>query len=114
MNIEDLIATLLDGATIANYPHPAPHDAPTPNVTYQLISPANLRTHEGYAANREHWQLNCWAHDPNEKKMLFNTVKSLFDLNTIDFELAYAENELDLPDAETGLHRRILDVYIWK
>ena len=114
MNIEEMIATLLDSATIENYPHPAPHDAPTPNVTYQQISPANIRTHEGYVANRERWQLNCWAHDPNEKRTLFNTVKALFDLNQTDFELAYAENELDLPDADTGLYRKVLEVLIWK
>jgi hypothetical protein len=114
IDIEDKIPYLLTNAQVTNYPHPAPHEATFPNVTYFFVNPMNIRSHEGYVVNRERWQLNCWAYDRTEARDLFRLVKGVFDLNKDDFEISYVENEIDLPDAETGLFRKILEVVIMK
>jgi hypothetical protein len=113
MGIEDTIAEVLDNGGVTNYPHPAPHEATFPNVTYFYVAPVNLRTHSGNEVNREQWQLNCWAYDRKEVRDLFDLVKGLFDLNRDDFELAYVTNEGDLPDAESNLFHKVIQVTLW-
>jgi len=112
--IEDTIVAMLDSAGITNYPLVPPHDAPTPCVVYQKISMMDMRSHEGYVAERGRWQFSCYAYTYPESKDLAETVKALFDLNQIDFELATREGEIDTPDPDTGLFRKILDFFIWK
>ena len=83
-------------------------------MVYQKISINPIRTHGGYAADRARWQLACWAYTYDESLALAEQVRAAFDLNTTDFELATREAELDLPDPDTNLYRRILDFNIWK
>lgn len=114
MNTEATIVSLLSNIGVSAYPLVAPHDAITPCVVYQKIFINPLRTHEGYVADRSRWQLACWAYTYDESVALAEQVRAAFDLNQIEFELSTREGEIDLPDPDTNLYRRILDFQIWK
>jgi hypothetical protein len=115
MSAEDTIRTILSNNSIEWYPLVAPHDADAPFVVYQEIpSNLNLRTHQGDVAQRSRWQLACWAYTYDEAKQLADSVKSLFHLNLINFKFAAVERKFDLPDPDSELSRKILEVFLWE
>lgn len=115
MAAEDTIRAMLTDNSIDWYPLVAPHDAPAPFVVYQEVpSNMNLRTHVGDVANRSRWQLSCWAYTYDEAKALASTLQSLFHLNVTNFEFAAVERRLDLPDPDSELSRKILEVFLWE
>jgi len=112
---ETTIQTILTNNSIKWFPLVAPHDEPAPFVVYQEVSSnLNLWTLDGAEAPRSRWQIACWAYAYTEAGTLAGTVRGLFNLNTTNFEFAKVENRFDLPDPESGLYRKILEVYIWE
>lgn len=109
MSVEQTIVALINNIGVQAYPLVAPHDAPAPFVVYQKIVTNPLRTHSGIAQNRGRWQLACWAYTYEESTALAESVRAAFDLNRVDFELSTREMEIDLPDPDTNLFRRVLD-----
>ena len=114
MSIRTAIDSTLTNADIPAYWMIAPHDAVTPCVVYQQISTSPMRAHTGNVADRQRWQLSCWAHSADETELLATTVKGLLDLNQSEFEIATVEAELDFPDADRELFRKILEFQFWK
>lgn len=115
MSAETSIVGVLTNNNIKCFPLVAPHDEPAPFVVYQeMPTNENIRSHAGDEALRSHWQLTCWNYSYNEARDLANQVYNLFHLNLTDFEFSAVENKFDLPDPESGLFRKILEVYIWK
>jgi hypothetical protein len=115
MSAEGTIRTILTDNDITWFPLVAPHDEPAPFVVYQEIpSNLNIRSHSGDEALRSRWQLTCWEYDYDRARELADRVRDLFHLNTASFEFAAVENKFDLPDPDSGLFRKILEVYIWE
>lgn len=115
MSAESTILNILTSNEIKCFPLVAPHDEPAPFVVYQEIpSNLNIRSHVGDEAIRSRWQLTCWQYSYDEARTLADTVKNLFHLNVTDFEFAAVENKFDLPDPDSGLFRKILEVYLWE
>jgi hypothetical protein len=114
MSAETTIRNVLTSNNITWFPLIAPHDALAPFVVYQEISTnLNIRSHAGDAAIRSRWQLTAWAYDYDGAGVLADTVKGLFHLNLTDFQFSAVENKFDLPDPDSGLFRKILEVYLW-
>jgi hypothetical protein len=115
MTAETTVESVLISASITCYPLVAPHDEPAPFVVFQEIpSDGTIRTHSGNAAYRSRWQLACWAYSYTEARELAARVRDLFDLNRTDFEIAMVHQNFDLPDPDSGLYRRILEVSTWE
>jgi len=114
VSIRTAIDSTLTNADIPAYWMIVPHDPVTPCVVYQEISITPIRSHEGNAADRQRWQLSCWAYSADETELLAATVKSLFDLNQTEFEIATVESELDFPDVDRELFRKILEFQFWR
>lgn len=115
MSAEGTIRNILTSNGITWFPVVAPHDEPAPLVVYQeMPSDLNIRTHEGDAAQRSRWQLTCWAYTYDEARELRDRVKALFHLNLTSFEFASVSSGPDLPDPDTSLYRKILEVFLWE
>ena len=115
MSAESTIINILTSNNMNCFPLVAPHDEPAPFVVYQEIpSNMNVRSHAGDEAIRSMWQLTCWQYSYNEARDMANTVKNLFHLNLTDFQFSAVENKFDLPDPDSGLYRKILEVYLWE
>lgn len=115
MSAESTILNILTSNNIKCFPLVAPHDEPAPFVVYQEIpSNLNIRSHAGDEAIRSMWQLTAWEYSYSEARNLSDTIKRLFHLNVTDFEFSAVENKFDLPDPESGLYRKILEVYVWE
>ena len=115
MSTESTIQALLSDNDIKWFPLVAPHDEPAPFVVYQEIpSNENLRTHDKTQEKRNRWQLVSWAYTYDEARQLRDRLEGLFDLNTVNFEFASTSHGPDLPDPDSGLYRKILEVYLWE
>lgn len=115
MSAELTIRNILTSNNIKWFPLVAPHDESAPFVVYQEIpSNLNIRSHAGDEAIRSRFQLTCWQYSYDEARQLADTVKGLFHLNVTDFEFSAVENKFDLPDPDSGLFRKILEVYLWE
>lgn len=115
MSAEDTVRALLSDNDIKYFPLVAPHDEPAPFVVYQEIpSSENLRTHAGTSARRSRWQLAAWAYTYDEARQMRDRLESLFDLNLTNFEFASTSHGPDLPDPDSGLYRKILELYLWE
>ena len=113
MNIDIELPELLEDAGLTVYPDMAPEDADYPCVVYQRISTPKIRTHAGVVLEYPRYQFSCWSPRKQETVQTADRVKEALDLNQIHFKLATQEEELDLPDQEAGLYRRVLDFFIW-
>ncbi len=115
MSAEDAILNVLSSNGIKCFPLFAPHDEPAPFVVYQEIpSDLNVRSHVGDEAKRSLWQLTAWDYSYSEARDLAVRLKGLFHLNVTDFEFSAVENKFDLPDPESSLYRKIIEVYLWE
>ena len=113
MTIEETLVSVLNGTGKNVYSLSVPTNGIYPCVVYQRISTFQYRTHSGNNLERPRFQISCWGKTYSEAKSLSESVKTLLDLNQVNFELATKENELEDKEPETNLYRKILDFYIW-
>lgn len=115
MSAESTLLNILTSNNVKAFPLVAPHDEPAPFVVYQEIpSSLNIRSHAGDEAIRSRWQLTAWDYSYNEARDLANQIIDRFHLNVTDFEFSAVENKFDLPDPDTSLYRKIVEVYLWE
>lgn len=114
--IEEVLVDFLQDSGLTVYPDSIPAKGSYPCVVYQRISTPLIRTHEGNALQYPRFQLTCWGNGASGKAdalQTADTVKSVLDLNQINFMLVTKEGEFDVNEPEPNLYRRILDFYIW-
>jgi len=113
MAIQTTLVSLLKGEGLTVYPLAVPTNGTYPNVTYQMISNVQTRTHAGVDSERPRMQLSCHSKAYADCYDTAETVKSAMDLNQTDFKLATKENEFDVKEVEPGIYRIVLDYYVW-
>jgi hypothetical protein len=113
MTVETTIVSVLETAGLTVYPGSIPANGTYPNVVYQRISTAQIRSHAGVEMERPRFQFSCWGKKYSDSLSTAQVVKNALDLNQIDFKLAVQDSELDLKDVETGLYRKVIDMFIW-
>ena len=114
MTIRETVVTVLETAGLTGYPGSVPAKVGTyPCVVYQIISNKKIRTHAGNVGERPRVQLSCYGKTLATCVATAETVKAAMDLNQTNFELATLENEQDAKEVEPGIHRVILEFFIW-
>ena len=114
--IEEILATVLENASLNVYLGSVPVNGDYPCVVYQKISAPEIRTHQGVVLYLPRFQITCWGKGDNagaDAIATAQTVKDVLDFNQTDFKLATKEAELDIDETEQNLYRRILDYFIW-
>jgi hypothetical protein len=112
----DLVAHLLADAGVAAlvetrvYPERFPPGGPMPAVTYQRVFGAEGVTHDGPdGLARARFQVDCWAASYGEAAALGEAVSDALKA----FPGARLINEMDMPEPDVALRRRMIEVSIW-
>jgi hypothetical protein len=111
--MEATLKTVLDGTNYPVYALSVPTDGTYPCIVYQRVSTLQVRSHQGNEIERPRFQISCWAKTYTGAKTVSEAVKTVLDLNQVNFKLATKENELDDKEVETNLYRKLLDFYVW-
>lgn len=125
----DLRAHLLSQAPIAAiigtrfYPQQLPQGATLPAVTYQRIAGQSLIDHQGDAGlGRARIQLDCWAPAGNtgyqQTVSMAESIRAAISgyrgpMGSNPATNARVINVMDIPEPETKLWRRLVEVSIW-
>ncbi len=97
------------------FPVVIPQKANPPAITYQRDGSRYLRTFDGHVQLVEaSFQIDCWASSVATAESLAAAVKSvLIDYSTAPITQVWLTNELNLFEAETELHRVLLQFTAW-
>ena len=103
---------------IKTYPLQIPSDgtAVYPCVVYQRITTKQFRHMTGLSLERPHYQLSIWDEPEHYDRCVStaNAVKVLFDLNQVDWQICYKDNESEPMPDEAGYYQIILDLIFLK
>lgn len=94
------------------YPMLLPQNPELPAVTYSRISTTPLYCQEGNAQLvRQRLQFSCWAMSHQEAATVAAAVRRALEGRVVG--VAFADNEIDFYEPETGYYHRALDMIIW-
>lgn len=112
LSAEDIVGTRI-------YPAPLPEKVTLPAISYSVISTDRPFTNSGpVELIDQRVQFDCWGKTYDSAtevaRRLVGAVHAFHDdyWGTTKIGVAYADNELDLYDANSGIHRRIVDVIV--
>ena len=120
--VEGLFSFLSKGGTSAEsrvYPLKLPQGVTLPAIMYFQVSNPFEHSHDG-ASKLQHprFQMDCWASTYLEAKTLANELLELIDgyagmMGAATVHAAFAEDQRDNWDPDTGRHWVSVDVVIW-
>lgn len=111
--METTLKTVLKSTGYPVYANSVPVTGDYPCIVYKRVSTYEIVSHSGSEMERPRFQISCWAKKYSDALLVADAVKSVLNLNQINFKLATKQNELDDEEKESKLHRRILDFYLW-
>lgn len=101
------------------YPHLKPQKTDLPVVVYHRISTARRLTHSGPVGKvKARFQIDIIAETFEETRRIGTVIRQALHgyrgyMGTTFIGLSALDNEIDLPDAETRLFRKVMDFLIW-
>ena len=101
------------------YPARLPQGAARPALTYQRIARTTSITHDGAAdLGRARIQIDCWTDSYEAMVGLAKAIRAALSgyrgpMGSNGATAARIVNELDLPEPEPALWRRMIDVAVW-
>lgn len=122
MFVEGLFSFLSNGGTTAGervYPLTLPQGVTLPAIAYFLVSNPFEHSHDGPSKlQHPRYQMDCWAGTYLEARILASELlgridgyKGMMGVSTV--HAAFAEDERDNWDPDTGRHWVSVDVVVW-
>jgi hypothetical protein len=119
--ITQTVYSLLSGTagitaiTRSIFPSVVPQKATFPAITYQRDGAIHMQTFDGHNSLVESsFQIDCWAKTVSGAEALAAAVKTaLIDYAVPPVNHTRIDNEIQLFEAETELHRVLLQFTIW-